>query len=320
MLRRNGKEAFAQFMPLPVRPVPTPPADLLNAARRLLRPLVRLMIRSGITFPVLADVLRRLFVEVAADDILDQPRARSDSRISLLTGVHRKEIRRLRETPVEGAAEPEVVTISSQVIARWLANEPFADARGPRPLLRTAVPGSAEPSFEALVASVTTDIRARVVLDDWLVQDIVRMNAAERIELNVDAFIPRPGCAEQLFYFARNLHDHVAAAVANISADGTAPFLDRSVHYDGLTPDQAHELSAYAKSAAVRLLLDVNRKALALLQAAPGGEAPTYADQPPRRVNLGIFVFDADDTARTEPSPGARVGDAPGLDTARRAP
>jgi len=41
-------------------------------------------------------VVRGLYVEVARDDLLDDPRSRTDSRISLMTGVHRKELRRQR--------------------------------------------------------------------------------------------------------------------------------------------------------------------------------------------------------------------------------
>jgi hypothetical protein len=113
------------------------------------------------------------------------------------------------------------------------------------------------------------------------------MDADDRVRLNTEAFIPRPGGEEQLFYFARNLHDHVAAAVANIGAVGIAPFLDRSVHYDGLTPAQANALQAYARAAANRVLLDVNRQALELIQSEPA----TDQDEP-RRINFGIYVFD----------------------------
>ena len=81
------------------------PDMLLRPVRRLLRPLVRLLIKRGVTFPALADVLRSLYVEVAAHELLTEPRARTDSRISLLTGVHRKEIRRWRsETHEPGAS------------------------------------------------------------------------------------------------------------------------------------------------------------------------------------------------------------------------
>ena len=289
-------------MPPPNPPLPTPPAALLAASRRLLRPLVRLMLRSGITFPVLIDVLRQLFVEVAVTDILTQPKARTDSRISLLTGVHRKEIRRYREMPPDSMAPPEVVTIASQIIALWLGSPPFVDEAGqPRPLPRVSEAGTDEPSFDSLVCSVTTDIRSRAVLDDWLSQGLVRMAPEDRVALNADAFVPRPGGQEQLFYFARNLHDHVAAAVANISADDAAPFLDRSVHYDRLTPEQAGTLEAFARDAAVRVLLEVNRKALELVD---GDETPV--GQATHRLNFGAFVFsDEDLPAHDQPAPAS---------------
>ncbi len=114
--------------------LPPPPQALLKPLARLLRPLVRLMIRSGVTFPVVAELLRGLYVDVATRDLLADPKAQTDSRISLLTGVHRKEIRRLRTEAPAPEGVPEVVTLASQIIARWLAAPPYADAGGrPRP-------------------------------------------------------------------------------------------------------------------------------------------------------------------------------------------
>jgi hypothetical protein len=280
-------------MPETAPPRSLPPAPLLKAARRLMRPLVRLMMRSGLTFPILADTLRALFVEVAVNDILTDPKARTDSRISLLTGVHRKEIKRLRELPADIAGGvPDVVTLASQIVARWVGTEAFTDADGrPRVLSRTN-PGVAGAglSFDALVASVTTDIRPRAVLEDLLGHGVVTMDSDDRVQLNIDAFIPRPGGEEQLFYFARNLHDHVAAAVANISAAGVPRFLDRSVHYDRLTPAQAKELEDYARAAAMRVLLEVNRRALELIESSPDTGPAAQ-----RRINFGVYVFDGDE-------------------------
>src|ERR1700761_7483672 len=88
-------------MPPTDHPVPITPGPLLAACHRMLRPLARLMIRGGITVPALNEMLRVLFVDVAANEILTDARARSDSRISLVTGIHRKEIRRLRALPAE---------------------------------------------------------------------------------------------------------------------------------------------------------------------------------------------------------------------------
>jgi hypothetical protein len=140
-------------------------------------------------------------------------------------------------------------------------------------------------------------------LDDWLSQGFVQLAPPDLVVLNVDAFVPRPGAGEQLFYFARNLQDHIAAAVANISADDAAPFLDRSVHYDGLTPAQARELEAFARAAAMQALLEVNRKARELVEAAPSPAADTQF-----RVNFGTFVFtESESPADAQPGKARRM-------------
>ena len=254
--------------------------------------MVRLMMRNGLTFPVLAEVLRGLFVDVAANDILTDAKSRTDSRISLMTGVHRKEIKRLREAPAETLKVPEVVTLVSQIVGRWVGAAQFTDGTGnPRPLRRVHQDDvKDQPSFDALVASVTTDIRPRAVLDDLLGHGVVYVDSDDQVRLRAEAFIPRPGGEEQLFYFARNLHDHVAAAVANISATEAAPFLDRSVHYDRLTLVQAKALEDYARAAAMQALLDVNRRALELVDEPAEDDGANY-----RRINFGVYLFDDND-------------------------
>ncbi len=254
--------------------------------------------RSGVTFPALTDALRHLFVDVAVTDILTQPKTRTDSRISLLTGIHRKDIRHFREQPTDRTLVPEVVTVASRIVARWLGSAPFIDKDGqPRSLPRVAEVGAEGISFDALVCSVTSDIRSRAVLDDWLSQGLVHMTAEDHVVFSAGAFIPRPGGAEQLFYFARNLHDHVAAAVANISTIEAAPFLDRSVHYDELTMEQASKLQAFARGVAVRALLEVNRKALVLVETTKATKG-----RPLHRVNFGVFVFDETDAPTSRES------------------
>lgn len=278
-----------------MNPHALPPEAILNAAAHLLRPLVRLMLRTGITFPILADRLRVLFVETAAASLPDE-RARTDSRLSLATGIHRKEIRRLREAgegaPVPRLAEPPAVTVTSAILARWLGTLGEPAMEGEAPVLpRAAAEG---PSFEALVRSVTKDVRPRAVLEDWLAQGIVSLDAEDRVRLNAEAFVPRPGAEAQLFYFGRNLHDHLAAAAANVVAAEAAPFPDLSLHYDRLSPPAAAALEAAARAGAARLLRDLNRRAAAIATAddAQPGKGPT------RRVNFGLYVYVEDETPR----------------------
>jgi hypothetical protein len=257
----------------------------LDAARlqaplaRLLRPLVHLLVRAGITFPALTDLLRELYVNVAEHDFALSGKEQTDSRVSLLTGIHRKEVRRLRGAGAPVSAVPVAVSRTSRIIARWLADPDFTDAAGrPRPLPRTAPDG---PSFEALVAAVTRDVRPRAVLDEWLDRAIAALDADGRIVLTEAAFVPQAGSEQQLYYLGRNLHDHIAAAVANVCAPAPR-FLERAVHYDGLSPALAAHLEARARAVAMEALVALNREAQAACAADPGG---------PARWNFGTYVY-----------------------------
>ena len=64
--------------------------------RRLLRPLVRLLIERSIPLPFVTELLRGLYVEVAVKEFPVEGKRQTDSRVNLLTGVHRKDVKRLR--------------------------------------------------------------------------------------------------------------------------------------------------------------------------------------------------------------------------------
>ncbi|MGU3536334.1 DUF6502 family protein [Methylobacterium sp. A54F] len=270
-------------------------ADLHAPVARLLRPLVRLFVARGITFPALTNLLRELYVNVAEYDFALPGKEQTDSRVSLLTGIHRKEVRRLRGAGAPVSAVPAAVSRTSRIIARWLADPRFTDAEGrPLPLPRAAE-GEA-PSFESLVAGVTRDLRPRAVLDEWLDRGLATLDAEERIVLAESAYVPKGGGEPQLYYFGRNLHDHIAASVANIT--GEAPrFLERAVHYDGLSAELAARLERRAREIAMEALHKANREAHAACETDPGGD---------HRWNFGLYVYAeapaAPDAAPADPS------------------
>lgn len=249
---------------------------------RMLRPLVRLLIKSGMTFPALCDLLRELYVNIAEHEFALPEKPQTDSRVSLLTGVHRKEVARLRGAGAPVAEIPTAVSRASRVLALWLGSPEFSDSHGaPLPLYRSNEEG--KPSFEQLVASVTRDVRPRAVLDEWLDRKLVVLDEDGRIALLASALTPAAG-DEQLYYFGRNLHDHIAAAVANVTAEAP-PFLERAVHYDGLSAASAAALVAFSREQANQLLLTANREAVAICDADGGGD---------KRWILGVYVYSED--------------------------
>ena len=255
-------------------------ANLHAPLARLLRPLVRLCIRGGMTFPALTELLRELFVNVAEHDFALEGKEQTDSRVSLLTGIHRKEVARLRGAGAPVNEAPSALSRTSAIIARWMAAPEFTDSKGhPLPLPRTASGDAA--SFELLVSSITKDVRPRAVLDEWLDRKLVAINGNDEIVLLDTAYVPRGDDDRKWYYLGRNLHDHVAAAAENVSSP-TPRFLERAVHYDGLSPALAQRLERRSRELAMDALKAANRDANRALAKDKGGEY---------RWNFGVYVY-----------------------------
>jgi Family of unknown function (DUF6502) len=181
-------------------------------------------------------------------------------------------------------------------MARWLAAPEFTDSKGHAlPLPRAALDDV--PSFEQLVASITKDVRPRAVLDEWLDRKLVAINARDEVVLLETAFVPSGADDRKWYYFGRNLHDHVAAAADNVSA-ATPRFLERAVHYDGLSPKLAERLEARSRELAMDALKAANREANLAVAKDKGGK---------QRWNFGIYIYrdgpDAADDGSDQGSP-----------------
>ncbi len=264
---------------------PAVPESLKTAIYTVLRPLVGLLMEHGLTFPWLSGVLKSVFVDVAEKEFRLPDKRQTDSRITLLTGVHRKDVRRLRRE--EGAAvepkPPESVYLGAHLVAVWTSDERFLDLQGrPKPLMR--LPRNNAPSFEKLVTSVSTDIRPRAVLDEWLRLGAVELDDDDCVRLKTDAFIPSKGFDEKAYYLGRNVHDHIAAARHNVQG-GEPPLLERSVYYDDLSAESVRELDELAHRGGMKLLQLINRRAREL-QAAD--RAAPEADH---RINFGLYFY-----------------------------
>jgi hypothetical protein len=259
-----------------------------------MRPLARAMIQGGLTFPAFVELARRAYVESAEQDFAVDGAPSSHSRIAVLTGVHRKELRRLAGARADEPGPPAALALSAKVVAVWTGERAYLDAaHQPRPLSRTAAAG--EPSFEQLVASVSKDVRSRALLDEWLRQGMVA-DEDGLIRLRRAAFVPAEGYADKAYFFGRNLGDHIAAGAHNL-AGGQPPLFDRAVYYDRLQPDSIAALRRLIDAKATALLLEINQAASALAaQDRAKGDGGC-------RFTLGAYLFTERTVPSTEPDP-----------------
>jgi hypothetical protein len=270
-------------------------AAVLQQAAHILRPLVRLLLEHGVTYPQLADTLKSVFIEAAQHNGAHHAGRMTDSEAAVRTGIHRKDVKRLRSeiaaheprAPDEGPR-----SLTSAVFTRWLTDPAYCYKDGervgqPKALARV---GDSPQSFEVLVRSVSKDVHPRTVLNELERLNLVFVEN-DSVQLKVNAFVPNADFAQMLEYMGANLHDHAAAAVRNVL--GTAPkFLEQSVYSDAVRADAVGELAGLARREWTHILKtvvpEVARYEPKQQNNATGtGEAPAqYA-----RVRLGMYFY-----------------------------
>jgi len=213
----------------------------------------------------------------------------------LLTGVHRKDIRRLmREAPTTPGPTP-ALTLGTQIVARWLGDPAYHDRYGrPRVLPRT--PSQGAESFATLVESVSKNVRPRSVLDELARLGVVEVDADDRVHLVTRGFVPVKELDAKAFYFGEALHDHLASGVDNL-VGGKPAWLERSVYYDDLSPEAVATLQAKSEELAMSALQEINRDGMALEASDPPAQGRRM------RMRLGVFFY-AEPMAEVPPTIG----------------
>ena len=263
----------------------------LAAAMRVMAPLVELLLHQGVTYPQLANALKKTFLD-AAPGVLQASATRvNDSSLSTLTGVHRKDVREWRSV---GQPLPQAKTLSvaMEVFTRWANHPDYCNKRGrPRTLDLVGAAGS----FEALAKSVSKDVRPHTLLRELIRLGVARRVAgrsnaqADKVSLCVDAFVPRDGASEMLQLLSDNVGDHLAAAAHNVKGVNT-PMLEQSIYADNLRPESIAAMNALARHIWSNAFHDIVRDATALTDQDRGQPG---ADQ---RLRVGMYFYHGPNT------------------------
>lgn len=271
-----------------------PSPILISALCRLLKPLVRLLIQHQITYSFISQQLKSIYLQVAEESFPVEGKRMTDSRLSLLTGVHRKDVRRLRyDNSPTTYNESKSASLSAQVISSWLSLPEYTNEDGePKPLPRLATAGY--PSFGSLVEEVSKqDLRSRSLLDDWLQKEIIKIDENDCVHLTVDAFLPTENFDDKAHFFGHNMHDHMAASTQNLLNEN-APFFDRAVYYNNLRPESIAILQEMSEQKSMQAIKDINRKARQLQKKDSDHNTASH------RFRLGTYFYSESQKTETE--------------------
>lgn len=266
---------------------------MLRAVRRILYPLVHLLLKTGMTFPQLAELLKEVYIDVADKEFRLDNKKQTQTRLSFLTGVHRKDVKRLHNESRDWE-EPENVSVGVRLVAKWRREAYYQDGEG-KPLklpLKGQGKAGSDPSFEQLVESVCKqDIRPRVILDEWLNLGIVTLNHDKHVQLITEAFIPRDGLDEKAFFVGHNVADHLSAASLNLLND-SPEFFERCVYYNDLSNESVAELQEMVAEQGMDTLKALDKRAMELKVRDMAREDTEHGVK--QRINIGLYFFHVD--------------------------
>jgi len=266
---------------------------LLRAAAEAVRPVVRRLLGRNVPYGRLDVLLRDLFVEVAERDFALADRPQTDSRIALLTGINRKEVRRIRS---RDAARPAPSTFgrnrAASLVSRWLADPRATDRAGrPRPIPYRAARG---PSFVALAREAAADLPPRAILDELVRSGAVRIERGDPgagdavVALQAPSYVPARGRAEKLQMLAQDPPELIETMLQNVLDEGDTR-LQRRVFYDNLGADGMAALREAVRREAESFLRRIDR----LLAGRDRDRNPRAPAGDRRAAGLGVYYFES---------------------------
>jgi hypothetical protein len=270
--------------------------QFVTAIQRMMRPVVRQLIAYGVSYPAFSRIVKQLYLNVAEQEFALPFKQQTDSRLSLVTGINRKEISQLRRRK-QMPQTPEVEdTLVTHVIGRWMAGPPYAEAHGTPRRLPYESDDSHNVSFARLVRELGTDIPVRSVLDELLRVGAVVLLANGDVVLQQEAHIPAGDAAAKLTLLGSDPAELFSTIIHNIEHPDAAR-LQRKVVYDNIGSEALAELRAEAR----RIGEEFIRHANVLLASQDRDRHPKAAGGRRSRVVLGTYYFEEEGAAPEPP-------------------
>lgn len=270
----------------------------LREAAHLMAPLARWLLRHGVSYSGFAELMKPVFVDAARGELARGPERATQSALSMLSGVHRKDVRAFDQAPRALHAPPRP-PLASQVFTRWITDPRYRGTDGkPRALARSG----ARRSFETLCREHSKDVHPRTVLDELLRLGLIE-SAGDRLVPVATAFVPAPRVDEMTALFSANAADHLAAAVSNLTLDA-AKFLEQSIYADGLTPESIDLLHRSARAAWVSAFEAVVGQARERVDLDRKGDGDM-------RMRFGVYFYSEPTASAAAPTDNGRAAGRP---------
>lgn len=194
-------------------------ARTLEFLGTVLEPVIRLMLRVGVTWKEFSELTKAKFVEVATADYGIRGRPTNVSRVAILTGLDRRDVKKLRDTAGEPPAKG-YQSKASQILAAWHHDREFLDSQGHALVL--PVEGDRS-SFTALMQSYAPALPVVAMLKELKNAGAIEELPDGRLRPLGRLYVPSGLSAERLQLWASALSDLANTIELNLSHDENTP-------------------------------------------------------------------------------------------------
>lgn len=205
---------------------------VLDAFQLVLRPVVKILLRYGIGFNAFAETVKTAFVDVGSTEFGIRGRPTNISRVAVMTGLTRKEVRRLR-TKIESGEDAVSVrtTPITEIITRWHSEDEFLDKSG-RPSILPFT--GASKSFSSLVKKFGGDVPAGAMRTELKRMGLVDENDDGSLAVKSRAMVPADSTDNLMSCLVHGVYPLLATTAKNTEPDivrgeGTAQFTTYSL-------------------------------------------------------------------------------------------
>jgi hypothetical protein len=259
---------------------------LSSAVTRLLKPLVRVLLRNGVSYSTFADLAKWVYVDVATKEFAIAGRKQTTSRVSVISGLSRKEVKRLQELPKPtDTTSYERYNRAARVIAAWRRESNFLDTEGNPASLPLDGNG---PTFSELVKRFSGDMPVRAILDELLRVGAVERQKDGKVRLVVRAYVPKASEVDKLHILGTDVRHLITTIDRNLKADPIGPLFQRKVSYDNLPDEVLPEFRALSADKAQALLEWLDQ----WLAQRDRDVSPAMEGSGRNRAGLGIYYFE----------------------------
>jgi hypothetical protein len=269
--------------------------ELLEAFKHLMTPLVRMLLANGVAYGEFAEVVKSVYVEVAGSrDFALPDRKNSASRVAILTGLTRKEVKRLLDAAAgKGIDSTPSVSLNraTRVLQGWYQDPEFVGPYGIP--LELPLEGD-DPTFATLVRRYSGDMPARAILEELkrvgsveeLPDGLLRAASRQYITSELD-----PDSAR---YFGGAIHDLASTIAHNLDPERSDPTLfERAMLREELASALLPQFRAFLEREGMlfleRLEDWVDREENELGESQ-GDDEPNETS----RVGVGVYLFQDD--------------------------